>query len=59
MARELGEEEDWLFEIASGMEPEDALIWVYGADDEGVMAFSDFGAENLQSLITEHRSFDK
>ena len=37
------------------MEPEDGLIWVYGTGDEGVMAFSDFGIENLQELIAIHK----
>jgi len=55
VAAELGEDEDWLGEVASGMEPEDGLIWVYGPADEGVMAFSDFGIENLKELIVIHK----
>jgi hypothetical protein len=37
------------------MEPEDGVIWVYGADDEGEMAFTDFGIENLIDLIKIHK----
>jgi hypothetical protein len=37
------------------MEPEDGLILVDGPNDEGVMAFSDFGVENLCELIAIHR----
>ena len=37
------------------MEPEDGLIWVYAIDDDGIMAFTDFGIENLQGLIAIHR----
>ncbi len=55
VARELGENEDWLFDVAIEMEPEDGVIWVYGADDEGEMALTDFGIENLIDLIKIHK----
>ncbi len=55
VAQELGEDEDWLSDIAIEMEPEDGLIWVYAIDDDGIMAFTDFGIENLQGLIAIHR----
>jgi len=29
----LGEDEDWLFDVANEMDPEDGQIWVYGPDD--------------------------
>jgi hypothetical protein len=44
VAADLGESEDWLFDVAAEMEPEDGLIWVSGIGD-GVMAFTDFGVE--------------
>jgi len=50
-AQELGESEDWLFDVAAEMEPEDGLIWVLGVGDESVMAFTDIGIENLIELI--------
>ena len=56
LAIELGEDEDWLWEIAAEMEPEDGLVWVYGPGDEGVMAFSDDGIECLQDLIALHKA---
>lgn len=60
VANELGEDEDWLAEIAIEMEPEDGLIWVYSPEHaDGVMAFSDFGVENLCNLIAIHRSDTK
>jgi len=37
------------------MEPEDGLIWVYGIGDDGVMAFTDFGIENLIELFKIHK----
>ena len=55
VAKELGENEDWLFDIAAEMEPEDGLIWVHGITDDGVMAFTDFGIENLIELIKMHK----
>ena len=30
VAANLGESEDWLFDIANEMDVEDGLIWVYG-----------------------------
>ena len=59
VAHELGENEDWLWDIANSMEPEDGLIWVHGPNDEGVMAFSDFGVKNLCELIAIHRDNPK
>jgi hypothetical protein len=55
VAAELGEDENWLCDIAGEMEPEDGLIWVYGPDDEAIMAFTDFGIEQLSDLIAIHR----
>ncbi len=51
VAEMLGEDEDWLWDVANEMDQEDGLIWVYGAGDEGVMAFTDFAIETLQNLI--------
>ena len=31
LANLLGEDEDWLFELSIGMQPEDGSLWVYGA----------------------------
>jgi len=47
----LGEDKDWLGDVANEMDQEDGLIWVYGAGDEGVTAFTDFGIETLGGLI--------
>jgi len=55
VAKDLGEDEDWLSDVANGMDPEDGLIWVFGLRDDGVMAFTDFGIENLMELIRIHK----
>lgn len=50
-AKDLGEDEDWLWDNANEMEIEDGIIWVYGVGVDGVQAFTDFGIENLIELI--------
>jgi len=56
VAAELGENEDWLSDVASEMEIEDGVIWVYGVGDDGVIAFTDFGIENLKDLVRMHKA---
>jgi hypothetical protein len=55
VAQDLGEDEDWLFDVANEMDVEDGVIWVYGLGDDGAMAFTDFGIENLITLIKIHK----
>lgn len=56
VAVEIGEDVDWLLEIANEMEPEDGVIWVFSLDNkDGVMAFTPYGVECLRELIREHR----
>ena len=45
-----------LWEVANEMDAEDGLIWVYGPDDDGVMAFTDFGIETLTGIIEMMRA---
>jgi hypothetical protein len=45
VAEELGEDEDWLRDVANEMEIEDGVIWVYGVGQDGVLAFTDFGID--------------
>ena len=57
VAQMLGEDEDWLSDVANEMDQEDGLIWVYGpGDDDGVMAFTDFGLETLDELIRMYKA---
>lgn len=55
IAKEIGENIDALYDVALEMEPEDGLIWVHGLDDEGVIAFTEFGVESLIELLQIHR----
>lgn len=55
VAENLGEDEDWLRDVANEMEIEDGVIWVYGVGEDGIMAFTDFGIETLMGLIKMHK----
>ncbi|MBI2714113.1 MAG: hypothetical protein HYX37_06620 [Rhizobiales bacterium] len=55
VAKDLGEDEEWLWDVANGMDTEDGVIWVYGIGDDQVIAFTDFGIENLTELIRMHK----
>ncbi len=50
----LGEDEEGLFEVAEEMDTEDRQLWVVGGED-GVMAFTNDGIENLTNLIAIHK----
>jgi hypothetical protein len=52
----LGEDEEWLWEVANDMDAEDGLIWVYGPGDHGVIAFTDFGIETLTGIIEIYKA---
>ena len=56
VANLLGEDEDWLFELSIGMEPEDGSLWVYGVGEDGVPAFTRDGIDNLRKIIAEERA---
>ena len=51
VAENLGEDEDWLRDVASEMEVEDGVIWVDDAREDGVQAFTHLGIENLIELV--------
>jgi hypothetical protein len=51
VAADLGENEDWLYDVACEMETEDGVIWVRGLGEDVLMAFTDFGVETLIELI--------
>ncbi len=55
VAELLGEDEDWLREIAMDMEPEDGCLTAYGLDDMSTIAFTRFGIECLQELVRDRK----
>ena len=55
VAKDLGVDEDLIHELTLGLEPEDGVIWVYGAnDDDGILAFTDEGVQEVQLLLEEY-----
>ena len=56
VAEILGEDEDWLWDVAVEMDQEDGLIWVYGPGDKSVMAFTDFGIDTLTGIIEIYKA---
>jgi len=55
VAEQLGEDQDWLWDVANEMETEDGVIWVHGIAEDGVLAFTDFGIENLKDFVRMHK----
>ena len=56
VAAMLGEDEDWLWDVALEMDPEDGRMTVCGVNDEGTTGFTSFGIENLKELIEIHKA---
>ncbi|TJW49215.1 MAG: hypothetical protein E5X65_35055 [Mesorhizobium sp.] len=55
VASDLGVSEALIHELTLGLEPEDGVIWVYGAnDDDGIFAFTDEGIEEVKLLLEEY-----
>ena len=55
VAERLGESVDFLHDVANEMDVEDGVVWIYGVGDQEVIAFTDFGIENLVELIKIHK----
>lgn len=55
VARDLGVSEELIQDLTLGLEPEDGVIWVYGANHEdGILAFTDEGIEEVKLLLEEY-----
>jgi len=56
VAKRLGVDADLIDELTLDLEPEDGVIWVYGADDDdGTTAFTDDGVEAVRLLLEEYK----
>jgi hypothetical protein len=53
VAKRLGEDEELLAELAMNLDPEDGCLWVMDDTEDGTLAFTEFGIENLQELLAE------
>ncbi|HJU16795.1 MAG TPA: hypothetical protein VJ770_10035 [Stellaceae bacterium] len=56
IAKQLGEDEDWLHELAIDLFPEDGCLWVYGVGEDGVPAFTEEGIEHLRQIIADEKA---
>jgi len=59
VANLLGEDEDWLHDLSITMDPEDGCLWVYGVGDDGIVAFTRDGIDNLRQIIADERAAGK
>ena len=56
--RQLGVDEDLIHTLTLGLEPQDGVIWVYELDDDdGILAFTDQGIEEVRLLVAEHTEY--
>ena len=55
VAKMLGEDEEFLWEIAGPMMPEHGCLWVVGIGEDNVLAFTEFGIDNLRDSIIATR----
>jgi len=56
VAKMLGEDVEWLWELQIDMEPEDGSLWVHGVGQDGIPAFTQAGIECLEQIIAEERA---
>ena len=56
VAEMLGEDEDWLQEICSEMDPEDGRLTIFGIGEETTTALTDHGVDNLTELVEMHKA---
>lgn len=56
VAEMLGEDEEWLFDLSMGLDPEDGCLWVLDVGDREVQAFTEYGIECLKQLIADERT---
>jgi hypothetical protein len=56
VAQQLGEDEDWLHELAIDLFPEDGCLWVYGVGEDGAPAFTEGGIAHLRQIIADEKA---
>ena len=54
-AEMLGEDEEWLLELADQLEPEDGCLWIRDTDDRATLGFTDRGIESLKELSLDQK----
>lgn len=56
VAETLSENEDWLQDICTEMDPEDGRLTVLGPGEEAITAFTRFGVDNLTELVEMYKA---
>ena len=56
VAEILGEDVEWLIDIAIELEPEDGCLTVFGPGEQWFYVLTEDGVENLKKLIQIHRT---
>ena len=51
----LGEDEEWLEELAGQLEPGDGRLWIYDTADRATLGFTERGIENLKELSLDQK----
>jgi hypothetical protein len=51
----LGEDEEWLIELADQLEPEDGCLWIYDTGDRATLGFTERGIESLKELSLDQK----
>ena len=54
-AEMLGEDEQWLHELADQLEPKDGCFWIYDTDDRATLGFAERGIESLKELSLDQK----
>ena len=54
-AEMLGEDEEWLWELANQLEPEDGRLWIYDTEDRATLEFTERGMECLKELSLDQK----
>lgn len=55
VAQDLEVSESLLHDLTQQMDTEDGVIWVYGLEEEGVLALTEDGIECLRDILADHR----
>ena len=51
----LGEDKEWLEELAGQLEPEDGRLWIYDTADRATLGFTERGIECLEELSLDQK----
>ena len=54
-AEMLGEDEEWLLELADQLEPEDGCLWIYDTGGRATLGFTERGIGSLKELSIDQK----